>query len=660
MFSPIWSRKHRKPAPARRRRLTLELLENRCLLSAGYRSINGTGNNLLNPTWGAAGTDLLRRAPVAYGDGISSLGGTNRPSPRYISNVIAAQGSASILNDRFMSDWVWQWGQFIDHDLDLTPTDPTTFANVPVPQGDPFFDPFGTGNQVIGFNRSVYDPATGTDLSNPRQQPNVITAYIDGSQVYGSDARRADALRTHVGGLLKTSPGDMLPLNNATYFTTPLPNANNGPFPDGQMYVAGDVRANEQVGLTAVHTLFMREHNRIAGQLARVHPDWSDEQLYQEARRRVGAEIEAITYNEFLPALLGPYAPGLFGQYDPSINASVTTEFSTAAFRVGHTLLSPQILRIESNGTPDPRGPMALKDSFFNPPLITNSTDLGEILKGLASQRAQEIDNLLVDGVRNFLFGPPGAGGFDLASLNIQRGRDHGLADYNTVRATYGLPKVTSFAEITTNANLQGKLQQLYGSVDNIDLWVGALAEDHLDGSSVGPTITAILVDEFTRARDGDRFFFTHDPAFSPEQITALSQSTLAEVIQHNTGITQLQAEVFIALDFGAPGADGNGASLDTGAAPDLPGSAPNTSATAVASDLARNAAPIRSGLPFAISRPDGQDTAGSAVAVASSTIASGAALPSGATAATGVLLSGAGQDGEWLPTPLYVSLGEL
>src|SRR5262249_694644 len=204
---------------------------------------------------------------------------------------------------------------------------------------------------------------------------------------------RANALRTFVGGQLKTSPGYLLPLNNSTYFTTPLPNANNGPFPNSQMYVAGDVRANEQVGLTTVHTLFMREHNRVAGVLAQLHPQWNDAQLYQEARRIVGAEIEAITYNEFLPALLGPYAPRLLGRSDPRTNASVTPEFSTAAFRVGHTLLSPQILRIENDGRPDPRGPISLADSFFNPPLLTSETDMDEILKGLASQRAQEIDN---------------------------------------------------------------------------------------------------------------------------------------------------------------------------------------------------------------------------------------------------------------------------
>src|SRR5262249_59512559 len=121
-----------------------------------------------------------------------------------------------------------------------------------------------------------------------------------------------------------------------------------------------------------------------------------------------------------------------------------------------------------------------LADSFFNPPLMANDHDMENLLKGLASQPAEEIDTRLVDGVRNFLFGPPGAGGFDLASLNIQRGRDHGLSDYNTTRVAFGLAPVTTFAQITSNKTVQQELKWLYGTVNNIDLWVGALAEDHV------------------------------------------------------------------------------------------------------------------------------------------------------------------------------------
>src|SRR5262249_39692083 len=157
------------------------------------------------------------------------------------------------------------------------------------------------GTQVIGFNRSQYDPATGTDPGNPRQQTTLMTAFLDGSMIYGSDPERADALRTHAGGRLTTSPGDMLPYNNATYFRdlAPLPNENQGPYPDDQLFVAGDVRANENIEITALHTLFLREHNRWADQIHAAHPNLDDEAVYQLARRIVGAEIQSITYHEF-------------------------------------------------------------------------------------------------------------------------------------------------------------------------------------------------------------------------------------------------------------------------------------------------------------------------------------------------------------------------
>jgi hypothetical protein len=530
-------------------KLLLELLETRCVLSPIFRTIDGTDNNLANPDWGSANTDLLRIAPAAYGDGISSLAGANRPSPREISNAVAAQ-SDDIPNNRRMSDWVWHWGQFLDHDLDLTPQpgNPPEEADIPVPLGDPYFDPNGTGTQVIPFQRSVYDPNTGTGTDNPRQQPNVLTSYIDGSQIYGSDPVRAAELRTFDHGKLKTSPGDMLPFNSAEYFgdDAPLPNANMGQFPDDQLYVAGDVRSNENIGLTAVQTLFVREHNYWCDVLAGQHPHWNDETLYQWARKIVGAEIEVITYNEFLPAIMGSYAPAINGHYDPTVNASIATEFSTAGFRVGHTLLSNQIQRIQNNGQPDSRGPISLADSFFNPPLLTDNHDMRVILKGLASQKAQEIDTRLVDGVRNFLFGPPGAGGFDLASLNIQRGRDHGLSDYNSTRLAYELPPVHSFADITSDPDIQQALADEYGTVDNIDLWVGSLAEDHLPGSSLGPMLTAIFQDQFTRLRDGDRLYFEFDPSFSGLDIAMLEQTTLSDIICRNTGMTNLQHDVFI------------------------------------------------------------------------------------------------------------------
>ena len=189
----------------------------------------------------------------------------------------------------------------------------------------------------------------------------------------------------------------------------------------------------------------------------------------------MGAEIETITYQEFLPALLGSYAPNIHGAYDSSLTAAVLNEFSTALFRVGHTMLSPNLLRMQNDDSEAAGGPMPLRHAFFLPQNLSASGELDYFLKGLAMDQQQEVDMHLVDDVRNFLFGEPIPGGFDLATLNIQRGRDHGLPGYNDLRAAFGLAKVSSFAEISSDPQIQAGLQSLYGDVDSIDAWVGAI-----------------------------------------------------------------------------------------------------------------------------------------------------------------------------------------
>src|SRR5262249_53859276 len=148
-----------------------------------------------------------------------------------------------------------------------------------------------------------------------------------------SDDSRASLLRTYVGGRLKTSPGNLLPLNNSTFFgaAAPLPNANDTHLvADTQLRLAGDVRVNETVQLTSMHTLFMREHNRIADQIHAAYPLLSDEEVYQRARKRVGAELEVIVYHEYLPALLGPNAIPAYTGYKPYVHPGIANEFSTS------------------------------------------------------------------------------------------------------------------------------------------------------------------------------------------------------------------------------------------------------------------------------------------------------------------------------------------
>jgi hypothetical protein len=326
--------------------------------------------------------------------------------------------------------------------------------------------------------------------------------------IYGSDATTAAALRTMQGGKLKLDANGMLPLNNATNFPNGTVSLVNDAHrvPDDELFAAGDVRANENIELTGLHTLFAREHNRQASRLASMNPSLSDQELYTRARAIVVGELQSITYNEWLPAVLGNSGLPIYQGYNPRVNPQLSNEFSTAAFRFGHSLLGDDIEFLDNNGIPI-ANQIPLSEAFFNPKALDGVT-IESMFKYLASDPASEFDLKVVGSVRNLLFGAPGQGGFDLASLNIQRGRDHGLADYNDTRAAIDLPRARSFADITRNRDVQAKLQQVYGSVDKIDLWVGVLAEDHVPGASVGPTAGRINSEQFRRMRDGDRFWY--------------------------------------------------------------------------------------------------------------------------------------------------------
>lgn len=490
------------------------------------RSIDGSGNNERYVDWGEAGSEYLRLVEPDYADGLSEPSGEDRPNARDVSNIVLSQ-EESIENERGLSDLFWQWGQFLDHDLDLTAhADPAESLNIEVPAGDAWFDPFGTGEAEIPLSRSEYDPSTGD--RDARQQVNSITAFIDGSQIYGSDAQQAALLRSFEGGRLSTSEGDLLPINEEGFF------------------MAGDVRANEQVGLTAMHTIWVREHNRIADRIAAEHPELEDEAIYQQTRTLVIAQLQAITYNEFLPALLGRDALQRYDGYDSEVNPGISNLFSTAAYRFGHSMLSSELLRLNENGETAKEGNLELRSAFFSPEEIT-AHGVDSLLRGLAANQAQEIDAQVVDDIRNFLFGPPGAGGFDLASLNIQRGRDHGLPGFNDVREQLGLGRVESFADISSDPATQQTLEAAYGDVDLIDVWVGMLAEDHVRGAAIGETARTVLVDQFERLRDDDRFWYQR--VLSGEQLRQVESTTLADVIERNTAIDGLQDNVFFTAD---------------------------------------------------------------------------------------------------------------
>ena len=511
------------------------------------RTIDGSLNNNANPLWGAAFTQLKRWGEPDYEDGVSTMSGVNRPSARLISNNIHHQETGEVIPNNFgTSDFVWQWGQFIDHDFGLT-DGLEEIADISVPTGDPFFDPQSSGSATILFSRAIFDHDTGTSTRNPREQENELTAWIDGSMIYGSDEQRASAIRVGEDSpYLATSEGNLLPFN-----TSGQTNGNAFGVEDDELFLGGEVRANEQVGLTVMHTLWVREHNRLAAILEEQLSGASGEEIFQAARRLVIAELQAITYNEYLPALIGDNALSRYEGYDNTVDPGLYNAFSVAAFRHGHSLINDQILRLDAQGNTIDEGNLSVREVFFTAPsILTNEQSIEPILRGLASQLHQAIDVKVTSELRNFLFGLPGQGGLDLVALNIQRGRDHGVPSYNDMRDQFGLARKQSFSEVTSDTELQVALEATYASVDDIDLFTGGLAENPVaeEGSQLGPLFRAMVTEQFEALRDGDRFWYQN--YLTDEELDMIEGVTLADVIRNNTGIgNEIPDNVFYVSD---------------------------------------------------------------------------------------------------------------
>jgi hypothetical protein len=514
-----------------------------------YRTIDGSGNNLSNPNWGSIGEQLTRITSHAYADGISAPGGNGLPNPRVISNALFAQDS-SLLDQLNLSDFVWVFGQFTDHDMISTSNDPTESASIHIDFEDEYFNPGGIfPNVQIHMSRSQEMAGTGTDINNPREHGNNLTAWLDASNVYGSDTDRAVWLRSFVDGKLKISAGNLLPYNTIDgELNSPIdPNApgmdNENPFVT-KLAIAGDTRANENTLLTCLHTVFVREHNRYCDELKGLNPTWDDTQLYRESRRRVNAHIQAITYEEWLPAMGIELAS--YSGYNPTANPNISNIFAAAAFRLGHTLLNGNLRTVDNNG--NYLGDIALKDAFFTPSLVADM-GLDPFFKGMAEQIEQEMDGKVVDDVRNFLFGPPtsGVGGLDLAAININRGRERGIPPFNTARTDLGLTAYTDLNDFSSDPIIVDILAAQYGNVNNIDPWVGMLLEEHMPGALFGEVIMHIMMDQFGAVRDGDRFYYENDNSLGGE-IETIKNTTFRDIIMRNTEVTIMQENVFEAM----------------------------------------------------------------------------------------------------------------
>ncbi|XP_024116960.1 peroxidasin isoform X1 [Oryzias melastigma] len=549
-----------------------------------YRSHDGTCNNLQHPMWGASLTAFERLLKSVYDNGFNlPRGATERlhngyrlPLPRLVSTTMI--GTETITPDDRYTHMLMQWGQFLDHDLDSTvvalsqsrfsdgqlcaqvcTNDPPCFP-IQFPPNDQ--RQLRTGARCMFFVRS--SPVCGSGMTSllmnsvyPREQINQITSYIDASNVYGSSRHESEQIRDLASqrgllrqGIIQRTGKPLLPFATGPP-TECMRDENESPIP---CFLAGDHRANEQLALTAMHTVWFREHNRIATELLRLNPHWDGDTIYHEARKIVGAQMQHITYSHWLPKILGDVGMKMVGpykSYDPNVNAGIFNAFATAAFRFGHTLINPVLYRLNEHFQPIPQGHISLHKAFFSPFRIVNEGGIDPLLRGLFGipGKMRVSTQLLNTELTERLFSMAHAVALDLAAMNVQRGRDHGIPPYNDYRTFCNLSSAQTFEDLRNeikNPIVREKLQRLYGTPQNIDLFPALMAEDLIPGSRLGPTLTCLLATQFKLVRNGDRFWYENPGVFTPAQLTQLKQASLARVLCDNgDNITRVQSDVF-------------------------------------------------------------------------------------------------------------------
>ncbi|CAL1547362.1 unnamed protein product [Lymnaea stagnalis] len=530
--------------------------------SKKYRTIDGNCNHPKN--WGTSFKPLARMLPAEYDDGVSSPRvrgslGTPLPSPRAISRFVHPS-TPDLISRTIM---IMQWGQWLDHDLSVSPvasevnhiiqccgpngtlprnpTDPNCFPII-LPSDEENF-----AGQCMEFVRSIPAFDANNCMLRPREQINVLNSFVDASQVYGSTDDLAARLRVEGDFLMKTKDEIFLPEDVASACI-------KRPGTKDYCFLAGDIRVNEHASLGAMHTIWLRAHNKIAKQLRQLRPKDSNEEIFQLTRKIIGALQQVITYNEWLPIILGKHAttqklPSKTGRTQRLLSADprILNEFSTAALRFGHSFI-PDVFPIGDRRVP-------LRQLFNRPAeVLDNLDDLVAGVTGVSgSKSAQKIDRNFVAEITNHLFEPPTGPrghGLDLIALNIQRGRDHGIPPYTAYRAACGLRPLTGFDDVDGLGPNVAQLARVYRSVDDVDLFTGLVHEPPAPGSNalVGPTLACILGTQFYNLKFGDRFFFDNDDkliAFTDNQIKSLRNTTLAKVICSNTNIEALPNNVF-------------------------------------------------------------------------------------------------------------------
>ncbi|XP_065940288.1 peroxidase-like protein [Magallana gigas] len=541
-----------------------------CDFSDPYRRTDGQCNNPINPLLGASFTPQQRVLPNAYDNLIDaprtrSVDNSPLPSARTVSNRVfqwTFRGMTPV-SAKF-STFLTHHGQFIDHDVISTPSEtlstnqaitdccnqvgglmkPEACFTIPVniEEADPFFPPYQT---CMNFVRHTGAPPLGC-ANGVREQVNERTSFVDGSMIYGSDADRERELRATFSGRLAVNKENLLPINPQG-----CPEEIQAKFP---CFAAGDHRQSETPTLTVPHITWLRRHNLIADALRAATGITNDEILFQETKRIVIAELQHVTYNEFLPAILDDLHMNAYNLrskqvghaeiYNPDVDPRTINAFGVAAYRMGHSLVRNTVGLLENS-----RKRVFPVQEHFEVPDIMYKGGYELMARWMSREPKSKSDRFLVDGIRNRLFenfiattSPGETQSLDLGALNVQRGRDHGIPSYNAYRQFCGLPRANFFAVthgglVNHSPRAANALKLTYRHPDDIDLFAGGMSETPELGSILGPTFQCLIAFQFSLYKQGDRFWYERTfpeiplAAFTTAQLGQIKQTTYAKIL---------------------------------------------------------------------------------------------------------------------------------
>ncbi|KAK6179830.1 hypothetical protein SNE40_012099 [Patella caerulea] len=516
---------------------------------------DGYYNNLFNPDWGITGNQLRRLTPPDYSDGAYEPSGVSRPNPLVISDTIhrGRSGMSTVSNKSALMVF---FGQLVADEIINTgnPGCPPEYTNIEIPDNHLYRQKA----THMTYERSGYDARTGSSPNRPRQQTNSVTPFLDAGFLYGTTQFFTNQLREFRGGRLLSNDGtsDLFPAKNdiRLILSNPAVPRDHSLKPSSRFFRIGNARGHMNPYLLTMQIIWYRWHNHLANDLSTKNRDWKDERLFYETKKRVTAQFQKIVMEEWLPVLLPQGNIPPYDDYKNYVHPGASQEFQTAMEAYISTLLPAGVWTLGENcarintTSEDPDSDrqveaVRLCNTYWDSQDLVQA-NFNSLLRGMLYTKAEPGDTTVVPDVREYYPGPYEFSRRDQVAVLIQQGRDHGLSDYNTIRQGLGFQPITRWENFNTSQEIVDKLRQVYGNnTSDLDLFTGGLLE--LSPSGPGEVFQRILVDQFTRIRDGDRFWYEKKGFFTEAELEEIRSTTFADILRNVTDVTPIFNSVF-------------------------------------------------------------------------------------------------------------------